>query len=208
MQPFNIKNHTFANMNLIEFIGTGGGSIVAREVCSLLFKMWRWKKRVPSRSIIKVTDIYENLKLVLDNTVACRVTIAKIEDSGGPLIPGADVFVSVINEDYTKPQKPITELFQRWRADKSYIEILRSVCEQGSAKVDISKIPDESTLRSVYETGGITHTEAYFIAQTKVKLFIATISTTEPNGFPTADRYHIELAVNRLRKVFKEYYAN
>lgn len=208
MQTFNIKNHTFAKMNLIEFIGTGGGSIVVREICSLLFKMWRWKKRVPSRSIIKVTDIYENLKLVLDNTVACRYTLAKVEDSGGPLIPGNDVFISIINEDYCKPQKPIAELFQRWRADKSYIEILRAVCEQGSAKVDVSNIPEESTVRSVYETGGIKHTEVYFIAQTKVKLFIATISTTEPDGFPQADRYNIELSVNRLRKIFKEYYTN
>lgn len=209
MQTFNIKNHTFSKMNWIEFLSTGGGALILREAARLLNRMNAWKKKVPSRSIMKVTDLYETFKFVLDNTVACRFTIARVEDSGGPLIPGSDVYVSVTNEDYVKPQKPIADLFQRWKANKDYIEILRAVCENGSAKVDVSTLPKETTLRNVYDLSGIKHTEVYFIAQTKIKLFIATVSTDDPNGFVKAeDKVHIEIAINKLRNIFKEFYSN
>lgn len=207
MLHFNIKHYTFVKMNWTELIGGAAMSTVIRETIAFFKRLRKSKRETPSRSILSVTDIYDNMKLALDNTNASRFTLAKVEDSGGPLIPGSDVYVSVVNEDYVRPLKSITDMFQRWRADKTYIEVLRSVCERGSAKINVSELPEESPLRHIYAMEGITHVEVYFLAQTKVKLFIATISTNNPDGMETnADRSYIEISINNLRNIFKEYY--
>lgn len=205
--PFNIKNHTFIKMNWIQLLGGAAMSTIIREGFSFVRRLKKERQKIPSNSLMRVTDIYANMKLVLDNTTANRFTLAKVEDSGGPLIPGSDVFVSIINEDYQKPLSSLTETFGKWRADKNYIEILRSVCENGSAQVDVDSLPEDSVLKSIYRMQGIHYTEVYFIAQTKVKLFIATVSTREAGKFESdADRSYIAISINNLRNLFRQYY--
>lgn len=204
---FNIKAHTFIKMNWTQLIGGAAMASFIREAFHFANRLRKERKKIPSNSIMKVTDIYASMKLALDNTTANRFTVERVEDSGGPLMPGADVFVSIINEDYQKPLKSIQDEFHRWRADKNYVEVLRSVCENGSAVVDVDQLPDDSLLKNIYRMQGIKYTEVYFIAQTKVKLFIATISTTDPTRFASdQDRTYIALAINELRNIFAEYY--
>lgn len=205
---FDIKNHTFIKMNWTQVIGGAAMSTVIRETFAFFRRLRKEKSRIPSNSILKVTDIYtECMKPVLDHTSADRFTVSKVEDSGGPLIPGADTFISVINEDYQRPLGPISDHFQRWRADKHYIEILRNICENGSACIEVDQMSDESPLKSIYRMQGVKYMEVFFIAQTKVKLFIATISTTKETKFASdEDRSYIGISINNLRNIFAEYY--
>jgi hypothetical protein len=98
--------------------------------------------------------------------------------------------------------------FQRWKLDKPFLELLNSTIEKGSAIVEVSKLPLESKQRIAYEEQGITYAEVYFIAQTKSKLFIATISTDQPNLVIQGrmSRTHIDASINNLRTIFSEYY--
>lgn len=205
---FNIKTHTFIKMNWTELIGGAAMSAVIRAVVDVWKITRREKLKVPSETLARYTDIYnECMKPVLDNTYAMRFTISRVEDSGGPLIPGADVFVSIINEDYQRPLTPIMDLFQKWRADKHYIELLRSVCENGSVAININDLPDDSKQKRALSASGIQLTEVYFIAQTKTKLFIASISTPKNTFEETPrSRLYIEASINRLRNIFAEYH--
>jgi hypothetical protein len=104
MVPFNIKTHTFVKMNWLELIGGGLGATVLRIIADVIKSIRKERKLIPSRSLLKVKEIFTDcMKPVIDRTNAVRFTVSRIEDSGGPLVPGADLYLSIAYEDYQRP---------------------------------------------------------------------------------------------------------
>jgi len=195
-------------MNWPEVIGGAAGAAIARAIVDVWKSVRREKLKLPSRSLNSVTEIYtDGLKPILTNSNAERVMISKIHDSGGPIVPGADVFLSMVYEDYEKTKTPVMDLFQKWRPDKYYIEMLLAVCKNGSAIVDISKLPNDSKQRGAETSIGVRLCEVYFIAQTKSVLYIATIGTSsEAMESNPLSRLYIDASIAKLRDIFKRYH--
>jgi hypothetical protein len=206
-QAFDVRKHTFITMDWITLIGGAAGAKLIDRIWGTI-AYYRRAKRAPTRTLVDVNEIYERcFKPIINNTNAERVTISKVENSGGPLTPGTELYMSILNEDYSKPLQPTMDLYQRWRPDKYYLELLQSVCQNGSAIVQTELLPDDSKLKAIYRTQHVTFAEVYFIAQTNNKLFILTISTRSDNGLShEADRAGIDIGVTAIRNLFAKYY--
>ena len=206
-QVFDIRKHTFISMDWITLIGgAAGAKLIDRIWGSIAY--YRRVKIAPTRTLVDVNEIYERcFKPILGHTNAERVTISKVENSGGPLTPGTELYISILNEDYSKPMQPMMDLYQRWRPDKYYLELLQAVCKNGSAIVSTDNLPDDSKLKAIYRTQQVKFAEVYFIAQTNNKLFILTVSTRSDNGLSQeTDRAGVDIGVTAIRNLFAKYY--
>lgn len=193
--------------------GSAMGSIITEGI--RLYTDWRKKNKSPASSIVDLNDIYTKcMKPVLDGTPAERFLIVKIENGGGRITPGAQLFSSVIYEDYVKGRHSVMDKYQRLNTDKSTIELLIALCSQGSAKIKMSDLADDNRVKNFAAKDKITYSELYFLAQTDSKLFYCSIGTglefgkgvgdAAPFDEPTT-RAEIELSVNNLRNIFAKY---
>lgn len=204
-QVFNAKKHVILTFDWTDLLSGSVIGAVITEVGALVRKYFD-KRNVPSENLKKFNEMYnKGMKPVLDNTAAERFLIWKAENGGGSLYPGAEIFVSVLYEDYRRPLHSVQENFQRWLVDKTYLQTLMDMSTNGIVKITVEGLP-ESKLKTMMQGHDIAYTEFHFLAQTKTKLFFATISTTnkvsqyaEPH-----DRAQIDVSINHLRNIFKK----
>lgn len=186
--------------------GSAAGTIISEIV--KYFRVRNRSKRAASGSMIDLNEIYNGcMKPVLDNTMVDRFLIWKVEDGGGRITPGAQLYNSVVYEDYRPPVESVLDEYQRLRVEKSTIEMLMSLCAQGSVSLVVEDLPIDNKLKTYYQRDNIVYAELYFIAQTPEKLFYCGIGTANKDNQHFDDpetRIEIDLAVNHLRNIFKK----
>lgn len=153
-----------------------------------------------------LTTIYENMSKVLAITPAERFLILKTENGGGRPHPGSHLYASVIHEDYIDPMRSVKADYQRLHVDKDYLEMLAEAERTGYVKMSVESMPKESLLKRIYQSEGIVYSEIYFIHQDDIAFYYCSISSTSIQDFdhPLVITT-IDLAINNIRNVFKNY---
>lgn len=208
LENFNIHKLSFNTMHWSLLLGSSGLGAIVSKLISLFIEIKKGRTAA-SKSIVDINTIYtECMKPVLDNTDAERYLVVKVENGGGRITPGAQLFSTVIYEDYRRPLRTIMENYQRFKINKETTELLTSVVGQGSARVTCQDLEKGSSLKTALEANDITYVELFFIAQTNERLFYASIGTSSkvPNPFDNSvTRQAIEVSINNLRNIFTKY---
>lgn len=214
-----LMNYQLINYSYNKIMDWGqilSGSAVGGVLVELIRYMRdRFKqKSLASDSLIKLNEIYSKcMKLVLDETPADRFIVFKAENGGGKIVPGVQLFASVLYEDYRQGSfnnKAILDKYQRWLCDKHYVEMLSQLCIKGSIKFNSSVLDDESRFKNVCIAENMYYCEMHFIAQRSDKFFFCLIASSEKEeNFSSArTRNNIDIGVDRLRNIFKESVKN
>lgn len=203
---FNIKKYTYLKFDWQGFLI----ALVTGGVATKLIEATKWltrkrKKTEPAQNLFKLNDVYMKcMKPVLDNTKMDRFTIFKVHDGGGPLMPGAQYYMTCLHEDYSKPLHSSFDDYQRFPLDKSLTNLFFNVTKNGSAVIETKDVEEDTLLFAIMNKRDMLNQQFYFIAQTSNAMFFAGISTTilpfamiEPS-----EQSEIYMAINRLRALF------
>lgn len=208
LENFNIHKLSYNTMHWSLLLGSSGLGAIVSKLISLFIEIKKGRTAA-SKSIVDINTIYtECMKPVLDNTEAERYLVVKVENGGGRITPGAQLFSTVIYEDYRRPLRTIMETYQRFKINKETTELLTSVVGQGSARVITKDLEKGNSLKIALEASEIRYVELFFIAQTNERLFYASIGTSNEKLNPFDDspsRQAIEVSINNLRNIFTKY---
>jgi len=100
----------------------------------------------------------------------------------------------------------LVEKYKRIEVDANYIQMLLETISAGRKTLDVDKM-EPGLLRSIYRSEGIQHAECYFLGKNEKEVYYCTLATTKEKQRFTADgdRVEIDLAISRIREVFKLY---
>jgi hypothetical protein len=113
-------------------------------------------------SIERIITIYDSMKALLHEALIHRCVIFKVENGGGKIKPGVNIYMSAIHEDYDpRFVKAIKFDIQRIQLDKQYLNVLANLLANGYADIFTDKLEDGSILKTKYTDAGIKYAEYY-----------------------------------------------
>lgn len=177
-----------------------------------MFEAWRTRKEEKRKakieySLSNMSEIYDAMSAVVQNTPATRFLIFRGSNGGGIPKPGHEFYASAVHERHKHQENErLTEKYKKIAVDAAYINMLLQVIATGSHRFIVDEM-ESSLLRNIYKSEGIHYVEIYFLAKTEKEVFYASIATDEVAERFTkeSDRVEIDIALSRIRQVFKQY---
>jgi hypothetical protein len=157
------------------------------------------------RGLERMTEVYNQLNLILVETSANRVGVFRAEDSGKVPSAGKDLFSSVIHEVYDEEMEPI---YPKWRSqpvDAGYLKILLTVAQKTSLVLDTEEI-ESLPLRQLYEADGVARTFTYELFSIPTQYFYVVINFKTSKALNYDEMSLIAEAITKIRLVFLEQY--
>lgn len=162
------------------------------------------KRRTTGESIKQIIGIFDEMKFVISETDAERILVFKIENGGGIIKPGVQLYYSVIYEDFEKAKFDSTkDRFQRIHLDSEALTMLSQAIDKKSIAVDASMLPQNSMMFGIWEQQGITYSEYYHLQSTKKCVFFCSVSTTSVTRLFASPMQHsiVSLSVEKIRQL-------
>lgn len=162
------------------------------------------KKRHQS-GLEDITTLYQILNkiLVLDSCIS-RVMIVRSTNGGGIPGPGCDVTLRTVNEVYKTEEdgETFSTLWQDRRADQYCTGYLQTIARDGILHILASEIPDNATIRPVYEALNAYRSESYLIATRKDALFYLSVTFCCDSELAMKDKAVLDAAISNIRDLF------
>jgi hypothetical protein len=177
-----------------------------------VFDWWKAKKetRLKDNAVHGLThmaEVYRAMERVVTVTAVERFVIFKGSNGGGVPRPGQPFYASAVHEKHKDERhERLVEKYKRIEVDANYIQLLLETIANGKKILDPDRM-ENGLLRSIYRSEGIQHSEMYFLGKTDKEVYYCTLATTKDKERFTSDanRVEIDLAISRIREVFKLY---
>jgi len=189
-------------MNWIDFLNTGGIVVLVTTVSNAIVKGFERRSKY-KQAVSKIGEIYDIFNRVIDDSSANRVLILKGSNGGSRPTIGNNLYVSVLHEVSTKGIDQIKSQYQGIHVDDSYIRLLQKIIENREIEINIDEFSDDSFLKLTYQKDDLKHSYFFEIKGSGNDYFFGSFSTVEPAGFNSSDRLAFRLAIDKLRKIFK-----
>lgn len=173
---------------------------------SLAF-FYRYGRSSASEALDHLSIIYTSMRSVVDDTPASRFLIFRGSNGGGIPRPGADLHIYLVHEAHKNPTHPsIKNLYSNIVADGPYILMLQELVKAGTLEFTTKDMPT-GLQKIIYLSEDIAYSRWYYLGRTDTEIFYGSISThTEYERFGmNGTKASIEIAVLRIREVFKKY---
>ena len=153
-------------------------------------------------NIERIVALYDAMKELVTIGLVHRVLIVKVENGGGIISPGKQVYASAMHEDYNPSQMrdSIKADYQRILVDKGFVTILSKLMTDGYSDLFALKLP-KGFIKSKYEAEGVKYAEWYLLHRTsKAIFFLSLVTTDEADTFDNPfQRNCINVQVNIIR---------
>lgn len=157
-------------------------------------------------AISEINEIHQRALDLIATTAVDRFLILKAEN--GKQQPR---FATAIYEQHRdRPLFVATLVYHKVRVDESYREMLRKAEAEDVYRMETASMPD-STLKSIYESEGVTHSHCHFLARYPLKsdpsrwvVLFCTFATKSGQDFGGQDRLKIGLFVDWLKDLFAD----
>lgn len=189
-------------MNWIDLFNTTGVVVLITTLSNGIAKAIERKSRY-KKAILQIGEIYDVFNHVIDDSCADRILILKGSNGGSRPTIGSNLYVSVLHEASTKGVGQIKSQYQQIHVDDSYIRLLQSIIEKNEVSLSIDTLPEDSFLRLTYEKEQLMHSYLFEIKGDGDNYYFGSFSTQNPQGFTSEDKLAFRLAIDRLRKIYK-----
>ena len=177
-----------------------------------VFDYWKAKKQDKLKDsavhgLTHMAEVYRAMERIITVTSVERFVIFKGSNGGGVPRPGQPFYASAVHEKHKdEHHERLVEKYKRIEVDANYIQMLLETISTGRKSLDVDKM-EPGLLRSIYRSEGIQHSECYFLGKTEKEVYYCTLATTKDKQRFTGDgdRVEIDLAISRIREVFKLY---
>lgn len=158
-----------------------------KELFSLLKAFGPWLKSIGKHKagdvIVKVAQIYDNMKELLDSEEFGieRILILYAHNGGDDLVSGKPSYVSCLHEETRHPFTSVKKDYQRLPLDGEYITMLTSLYLNKEINLKTADLKD-SLLKNIYLTEGVDHSRLFFLKHTKEAFWFMSIATSKPEA--------------------------
>ena len=200
----NIIIHT--KMDWTEFFSGSAAGAIVTEVGRYLREKSKRKVDI-SQNARDMAEITNSLfPLILEETLANRVVIYRATNSAGVIAPGKTLKVTAIYEDSREVNRLLEDI-QDWKADSHYYQLFSNILTEGCTKIVTSELPVDCKLNTLNKAHLVKYSEIYHLTTTpdNAKVFYISIDSTIVDSFDTQSKYHIEIAINKLRNIFEKH---
>ena len=63
------------------------------------------------------------------------------------MVPGSDMFISALYEEYEKGLYPVMDKIQRYQIDKGFVDMISELCTQGHVSKKLSDMTENTKMR-------------------------------------------------------------
>lgn len=193
-------------MDWTDFLGGGATGALITQL-GTIYREWRKGKVDMVKNAQDMAEIHNTLfPMLLEKTSCNRVMIFRATNTAGVIAPGKILKISAVYED-TRDMSRIIDDIQDWRADAPYYQMFSELVTNGAVKKHTIDLQDDSKLKTIYTAQGVLYNEIYHLTTTPKndKVFFCSIGTSKVNDFNQADRYYIDIVVNRLQNIFEKH---
>lgn len=153
------------------------GGLIVILMLSLHAKM---RQRASRQALRDISNIYEAMLRVLDNTGADRFLILGLHDGGNEIKVHSKRYITIFEEVSTQDTANIKGDYDRYRADLPYIAMFRKLLEDGFVTGNTSEM-NLGMLRDAYQAEGIKHYHLFYIGwKNKIHFFGSVSSKNSP----------------------------
>lgn len=171
---------------------------------SFIMQLLRFKssRKYMDEQFQRTVQVYESMQILSSLPDIHRVSILKIENSGGLIDPKVQLYASVLHEDYTQPLSPSKAKYGRIPVDQTYIRTLHKVIREQNAILIVDQ-QEDGLMKTIHKTEGVIASEMYYMGSTPKVLYIMSVSTaTTPEAFER-DEYKLSatIACEHIKKL-------
>lgn len=142
----------------------------------------------------RTEQIYDSMQILSSLPDIHRVSVLKIENSGGLIDPKVQLYASVLHEDYTQPLSPSKAKYGRMPVDQTYVRTLHKVIRDRAAILETDKL-EEGIMKTIYKAEGVLGSELYYLGSTTKVLYILSASTANNIGVFNGDVYKLNATI-------------
>jgi len=204
---------TLDTNNIIENIFKLIGGALGVKLFDYWIERYRENKEKKQTDVIlanlkDISDMNVIMSDVVNKTTATRFLIFRGHDSGNVPNPKHPYYTKCLWQQ-TKDGSELLKLrnmYESIQVDVPYINMMIQVLVNGFVKLSVDKMED-SILKNLYLDEGVKYSEVYFLAQEKSNyIYYCSVDTNLANTdfSDKHERVEIDLAVNRLRQIFKK----
>ena len=191
-------------VSVVAFMGGAGGAKV--------IEAWKVRKQEAKRarleySLREMDEVYSAMSQVVRETPVKRFIVFRGSNGGGIPRPGHEFFASAVHERHkAEDHERMVERYKKVSVDAGYIAMLLEVISFGQKKIIVDNL-EHGLLRNIYRAEGIHYAEVHFLSKTDKEVFYLSIASDEPGErfCNEIDRVEIDLAISRIRQVFRQY---
>jgi len=158
-------------------------------------------------SLQNMNHVYTAMRDVVENTGATRFIVFKGSNGGGLPRPGQEFYASAVQEYHEREDhERMVERYKRVPVDAGYIQMLLELVVSGKKTIVVDDM-EPGLLRNIYKAEGIRYSELYYLAKSEKEIFYCSIATSieQERLDDDAQRVEIDLAIGRMREIFRQY---
>jgi len=196
---------------LLELIGVlfGAGAVgpvLIRQTCKTVRSVIKGRaQRRHLSGLRKITQIYEELNQILaSDTDISRVMIIRSSNSGGIPQPGCRIFIRVLHESFRTLHDSVVHntRWQERQADQHYIHLVRELAEQGTLCKIPQELPEDSTLRAIWDAARIKRGCLYRLKLSGTEMIYLAVHYREDEEPSAVSRAVLATSVDQLKQLF------
>jgi hypothetical protein len=155
--------------------------------------------RVQLERVVKMYDAMSMLSSLKD---IHRVSVLKIENSGGLIDPKVQLYVSVLHEDYSYPLTSEKSKYNKLPIDQVYVRMLHSLIQNNVAHVSTETM-EVGLLKTLYSAAGIKAADVFYLGSDPKAVYVLSISSASSKEVFGTDEYKINatIAVDQIKKL-------
>lgn len=199
--------------HLLEIIGIlfGAGAIgpvMIRQGCMTIRKWIKSRDRQRHlEGLRRISSIYDELNQIIaaDDNIQ-RVMIVRSSNSGGIPQPGCRIFIRVLHEAYRTLYDSVihSNMWSERQADQSYISLVRRIAEEGEVRMDSDTLPEDSTLKAIWDASFINHGTMYRLRLSGTEMIYLSIHYRKDTQPSAMARAVLATSVDQLKQLFAE----
>lgn len=211
---------SFTSLEILKTLGGTAGLVV---ILKEFYRVYKQRQNATIEKISKsLTDSYKELNYLIQKTGASKAFILYLHNGGDKIQLGKPLYSSISHEVNADGKMVLADKWNKQKIDRVYADLFQKMMSSEDKKVVLytAKLPD-SILKEVYEINEIHHTVGAhiytftpkpmrFLGKDKENMhgrtWYMTVVFTDDTPLRDKDIYHIKVARNNLKKIFKEQY--
>lgn len=155
--------------------------------------------RVRLERVVKMYDAMSMLSSLKD---IHRVSILKIENSGGLIDPKVQLYVSVLHEDYSYPLSSEKAKYTKLPIDQVYVRMLHSLIQNSVVHITTDTM-EAGLLKTIYSAAGIKAADVFYLGSDPRAVYVLSVASAATSEVHTTDEYRINatIAVDQIKKL-------
>lgn len=188
--------------------GAGGvGAVVVKSTFNYLSNSRsEQERRSHIEGLQKITRIYDELnQIISSNTSIQRVMVIRSSNGGKIPKPGCRIFLRVLHETYRTLWDSVihSNLWEERQADQHCIEVAREVAMSGKDTLIASELPEESTLKAIYDASGTTGARLFLLKLSGEEMIYLSVNYTDMGQEDSMAKAVLISSVAGLKQIFK-----